>query len=56
MSEIAVSVENLGKLYEIGQFAGYLTLRDVLTTRFRRAFSSTLNHPVEAPEESIFGR
>ncbi len=44
MSTIAMCVENLGKLYKIGQRERYLTLRDVLTDRFRRAFSHALNH------------
>lgn len=31
MNDIAVRVENLGKLYRIGQFAGYKTIRETLT-------------------------
>jgi lipopolysaccharide transport system ATP-binding protein len=31
MTEIAVKVENLSKLYRIGQFAGYKTIRETLT-------------------------
>jgi lipopolysaccharide transport system ATP-binding protein len=30
MSDIAVRVENLGKLYRIGQFGGYKTIRETL--------------------------
>jgi len=31
MNDIAVRVENLGKLYRIGQFAGYKTIRETMT-------------------------
>jgi len=30
MSDIAIRVENLGKLYRIGQTVGYKTLREVM--------------------------
>ena len=30
MTDIAVRVENLGKLYRIGQFGGYKTIRETL--------------------------
>lgn len=44
MSDIAIRVENLGKLYRIGQQEPYKTLRDVLTdamfTPFRRLFGN----------------
>ena len=40
MTDIAIKVENLGKLYRIGQFAGYKTIRetlmDVASAPFRR--------------------
>jgi len=40
MSDIAISVENLSKLYRIGQFAGYKTIReslmDVISAPLRR--------------------
>jgi len=40
MSYIAIKVENLGKLYRIGQLVGYKTLREslmcVLSAPFRR--------------------
>jgi len=30
MSDIAIHVENLGKLYRVGQFVGYKTIRESL--------------------------
>jgi len=40
MTDIAIKVENLGKLYHIGQFAGYKTIRetlmDIASAPFRR--------------------
>lgn len=49
MSDIAIRVENLSKLYRIGQFVGYTTLREsmmnALSVPFRR-FRSTAAAPV----------
>lgn len=48
MSNIVIRVENLGKLYRLGQFVGYNTLREslvnVITAPFRR-FRSELGNP-----------
>jgi len=48
MTDIAIKVENLGKLYRIGQFAGYKTIRetlmDVASAPFRR-IRSISNQP-----------
>ena len=44
MSDIALKIENLGKLYRLGQTVGYGTLRDSIThavaAQFRRIFTS----------------
>ena len=39
MSDIAVSVEGLGKLYRIGERESYYTLRDTLTRSFSASFN-----------------
>lgn len=51
MSDIAIRVENLGKLYRLGQFVGYNTLREslvnVITAPFRRFRSEPRNPEYE---------
>ena len=45
MSDVAIRVENLSKLYRIGQFVGYSTLRESLVNTFSapfRRFRSTI--------------
>lgn len=38
MSDIAIHVENLGKLYRVGQFVGYNTLRESIVQVFSAPF------------------
>ena len=38
MTDIAIRVENLGKLYRIGQIVGYSTLRESLTNAVAAPF------------------
>ena len=57
MNDIAIRVENLSKLYRIGQFAGYKTIRETLmnvaSAPFRRIRSishqpSAISHELSA--------
>jgi lipopolysaccharide transport system ATP-binding protein len=43
-SDICIRVENLGKLYRIGEREPYKTLRDALARPFQRAFSRRSRH------------
>jgi lipopolysaccharide transport system ATP-binding protein len=48
MSDIAIRVENLGKLYRTGQLVGYRTIRDTLMNALYTPFR-LFRHPVAAP-------
>ena len=49
MSDVAIRVENLGKLYRVGQFVGYKTIRESLMNAFAAPFHR-LRSAVADPE------
>ncbi|MFC2071637.1 ABC transporter ATP-binding protein [Chloroflexota bacterium] len=58
MNDIAIRVENLGKLYRVGQYVGYQTLRESLVNAFsapfRRLRSGSKNEEPKSGSEYIW--
>jgi len=49
MSNIAIKAENLGKLYRVGQFVGYKTLRESIANAFSSPFRRRARRPDHRP-------
>lgn len=52
MNDFAIRVENLSKLYQVGQFVGYQTLRESLVSAFSAPFRRFRSVPRNEPRKS----